>query len=290
MKKLFSLICVIAVGVMSIGGVVRANPEFPKAHALGVRDPKVGDFIENRIIKNEDRFIYDEKRRNKITDEFDAVNEVYQGGKLFVEAQTLHANGVSTLLSEGKDVRYNDAALADWVFHELRSRGVECEELTISWCDEFIYSFLCDMKLISRYAVLIPQVVAGTTHWYVCDVAAMSRAKKSGAVRYRKFLFCPLKDYLDSYGEAFFGAVVSDRAYVLDGRGKRMLGGRNLFCWLSQNGHSAFYVVDMLKNSPMFNNKFAATENYYQKDLNLFAMLRQFAGLPAYKICPTILW
>lgn len=279
MKKLSALICGIAVGIMSIGSIVRADSEFPQADVLGVKDPRIADFIQNRVIKNEDRFIYDEELSDLLTRNFDVENDVYQEGRSFSDVKILHANDVNRLLCEGKDVRYNDAVLADWVFRELDGKLVRCEELTIA-----------QSGLPTEYsAVLLSQEECGDTKWYVCDIVAMSRAKKAGEAGYRKFLFCSLKDYLDSYGDSFKGAVVVDRNYRYYRDGVGVLGGKNIFCWLSQEGHSATAVVDIFRSSPRVSLEFMFSPDRYEQDLYLFRVLREFAGLPNVFVDETIL-
>lgn len=280
MKKLLTLICGALLGVVSIWGVACADSP---AGLQAVKDPRISDFMQNCVMKNVDSFVFDDRNGDELTRRFDTENEVYKG-KSLSQTKVLHAEEVNRLLREGKEVRYTDNVLSDWVFCELQKRGVECETLTVSWYDKFRISYPVEYTV-----VVIPQIVGGSKQWYVCDVSGMSQFKSVGIACYDSFVFYPLKDFLDLYGEGFNGAVVNDREYRYFKNGVGVPGGRNLFCWLSQEGHSASVATDIMADSPVVGLRFISSPNYYEKDLFLFKALRKFAKLPGAPLCEAVL-
>lgn len=289
MKRLLSLICgIIILGVVAIGGACANPPELSETEALGIQDLRVIDFIQNCVINNEDRFVYDEEHRAALTEKFDTENRVYQR-QTFDQAKVLHANEVNRLLSEGKDVKYDDNVLSDWAFCELRKRGVECERLSVGWCDYLGDPIPSTGRLMGYCSVLIPQVVEGSKKWYVCDVSEMSHIKNAGQSWYKTFLFCPLKDYLELFGDGFKGAVVNDREYIRYCYDVGAIGGRDIFCWLSEDGHSASFAVDMLASNPSFGSRFMSSTSHYEKDLWRFNFLRRLAYLRTYPVHEIVL-
>lgn len=267
MKRFCFVVFLVLMYTVLTVGVHCANPTgYDLADNLGIRDSRIREFVTEGMLKNEDKFVYEEKCKS-LDDRFNNEHNIYK--MTLPEARSVRAAEVNKLLQEGKEVNYSDSFLSDWAFCELRKRGVPCEELTISCGASF-----------RRVAVLIPQVVAGDIRWYVCDLSEISRYNSApqGGFGYRRFMFCPLKNYLGLYGSEFRGAIVNDEDYSCYG-GMSVVGGRDVFCWLSQNGHSAYTAVDILSGMRTGRVKLMDDVDHEERDHRRFNFLKKLAGL-----------